>query len=140
MAFIDWSKEFSVGSPALDQQHMGLIALINQLHASLLKAAQKDELNRIFGELIRYTDSHFKSEEGMMRQASYPARAAHQLEHEEFVRQVLELHDQFIAGRHMVSMDLLKFLKKWLTDHILGSDQEYAPFLNPVQMPVESRN
>lgn len=138
MAFIDWNPEFSVGSLVLDSQHKVLIALINQLHAAMLKGALKEDMRRVFSELVHYTESHFKCEEGMMWQMGYPNLVEHQREHMEFVRQARELQNQLRAGKFTVSMDLLRFLKSWLSDHILGSDQQYAPFLNTAKTAVAS--
>jgi hemerythrin-like metal-binding protein len=129
MAFIDWNPRFSVGSLVLDQQHKALIALINQLHAAMLKGALKEDMQHVFSELVYYTESHFKSEEGLMRQAGYPGLAAHHAQHVEFVAKARDLHAQLRAGRFTVSMDLLRFLKSWLGEHILGADQQYAPYL-----------
>jgi hemerythrin-like metal-binding protein len=130
MAFIDWNPGFSVGSPVLDQQHKALVALINQLHAAMLKGGLKEDVQRVFSELVYYTESHFKCEEGLMRQAGYPSLAAHQRQHVEFVEKARDLQSQLLAGKFTVSMDLLRFLKSWLSEHILGADQQYAPYLN----------
>jgi hemerythrin-like metal-binding protein len=139
MAFIDWNPRFSVGSPVLDQQHKALIALINQLHAAMLKGALKEDMQHVFSELVYYTESHFKSEEGLMRQAGYPSLAAHHAQHVEFAQKARDLHAQLQAGKFTVSMDLLRFLKSWLSEHILGADQQYAPYLNAEKRPAANR-
>jgi hemerythrin len=139
MAFIDWTPKFSVGSLLLDQQHKMLLALINQLHAAMLRGGLKEDMQKIFTELILYTESHFKAEEGMLRHISYPRLATHHLQHVEFVQKAKDLHAQLLAGKFTVSMDLLRFLKSWLSEHILGTDQQYVPFLNAEKSPVASR-
>lgn len=139
MAFIDWTPKFSVGSPLMDRQHKALIALTNQIHSAMLKGALKEDMQRVFSELISYTASHFTSEEGLMREAGYPRLTSHHLQHMEFVQRARELHAQLLAGKFTVSMDLLRFLKSWLSEHILGSDQQYAPYLNAKRSPVSSR-
>jgi hemerythrin len=139
MAFVDWTPKFSVGSPVLDQQHKALIELINQLHAAMLRGGSNVEMQRIFQELIRYTQYHFKAEEGMLRQAGYPRLEPHHLQHVEFVEKARDLHSQLLASKFTVSTDLLRFLRSWLSDHILGSDQQYAPYLNAEKSPVATR-
>ena len=136
MAFIDWTPKLSVGSPLMDRQHKALIALINQLHSAMLKGALKEDMQKVFSELIWYTASHFNSEEALMRETGYPRLASHYLEHVEFVRKAQDLHAQLLAGKFTVSIDLLRFLKSWLSDHILGSDQQYAPYLKVEKSPV----
>jgi hemerythrin-like metal-binding protein len=105
----------------------------------MLKGALKEDMQRVFSELISYTASHFTSEEGLMREAGYPRLTSHHLQHMEFVQRARELHAQLLAGKFTVSMDLLRFLKSWLSEHILGSDQQYAPYLNAKRSPVSSR-
>jgi hemerythrin-like metal-binding protein len=130
MAFIDWTLAFSVGAPVLDDQHKLLIALINELHATILQRGTEEELQRIFQELILYTESHFKCEEGLLRQACYPRLVAHHLLHVEFIDQGRRLYDELLAGKSTVSMDLLVALKKWWNGHILGTDRQYVSYLN----------
>jgi hemerythrin len=57
----------------------------------------------------------------------------------EFVEKARELHAPLLAGKFTVSLDLLRFLKNWLSEHILGTDQKYAPYLNEQRSPVASR-
>jgi hypothetical protein len=45
---------------------------------------------------------------------------------------------QLMAGKFTVSLDLLRFLKSWLSEHILGTDQQYVPFLNAEKSKVAS--
>lgn len=139
MAFIDWNDRFSVGSLVLDQQHKALVALINQLHAAMLKGALKEDMRKVFGELVHYTDSHFKAEEEMMRQSGYPLLAGHRTEHVEFVLKARELQGRLLTGKLTVSLDLLRFLKSWLSEHILGSDQQYAPYLSAARSLAAGR-
>lgn len=82
---------------------MSLIALIKQLRASLLKAARKEELNRIFGELA-HAHRVALYERGRNDAASQLSCANRPTIGTHFVRQVRELRDWFIAGMHMVSV------------------------------------
>ena len=139
MAFIDWAPKFSVQSVVLDLQHKTLTALINDLHAAMLRGGATEDMQKVFKDLISYTESHFRAEEGIMRQAAYPRLEAHHQQHVEFVEKARDLHAQLLAGKFTVSMDLLRFLKSWLSEHILGMDQQYAPFLSAQKNPVASR-
>jgi hemerythrin len=40
---------------------------------------------------------------------------------------VAKLQADFRSGKMTVSLDLMKFLKSWLTSHILENDKKYAP-------------
>ena len=39
------------------------------------------------------------------------------------------LKADFEAGKVLLSVDLMNFLRDWLTSHILKSDKRYAPFM-----------
>jgi hemerythrin len=42
---------------------------------------------------------------------------------------VLDLEDRYNNGGLVVSFEITTFLKKWLIDHIQGTDKEYSDFL-----------
>ena len=121
-----WREAYSVGMPTIDNQHKGLIKLINQLQAAMMEGHGKDAVGRILDELIRYTESHFTFEEAMMRQRGYSQIAAHCEEHKRLRAQVRDLQGKFRAGKLAISMEVMKFLKDWLSDHIMSRDQGYA--------------
>jgi len=64
-----------------------------------------------------------------MKTHTYPELAAHQREHQEFTNKVHELNEQFKNNQAAVTVQVAKFLKDWLNQHILGSDQKYAPYI-----------
>ena len=80
--------------------------------------------------MIRYTQTHFSTEERYFKKFNYPDRAAHEREHQIFVKKVLEFQDGFESGKVMVTIEIMQFLNKWLVKHIRGTDQKYSDFLN----------
>jgi hemerythrin len=139
VAFINWTPAFSVGIPVIDDQHKILIALINELHAATLRGEAREVMERTFQELVLYAESHFKCEEGFLRQVGYPFLVKHHVEHREFVVKVQKLYSASFAIKFMRSMDLLVFLRSWWGEHILVADQKYVPFLNAGNRSVASR-
>ena len=121
---------YSVGIPQIDNQHKGLIRLINDLQAAMMAGKGKQVLSSIINDLIRYTEGHFAFEEALLQQRGYSALAAHKQEHKELTRQVHELRDKFQSSELTISMDVMKFLKNWLASHILERDKAYAKELN----------
>lgn len=61
-------------------------------------------------ELVDYTVMHFGMEEKLVDQA-------------------LDYQKRLIAGDPTVSINLMTFLKDWLTSHIKGIDTQYVPFM-----------
>lgn len=56
-------------------------------------------LGEVVDGLVAYTQSHFDHEEGLFAQYGYADARAHQAEHQEFTRRVLDLQARFRAAR-----------------------------------------
>jgi len=129
---IQWNEKLSVGNRKIDQQHQTLVKLINDLNESFAEGKAKSVLSKILDELAGYTVTHFKDEEDIMAKGNYPDLEAHKKIHINFVNKVVETIDNVKSGKGMVSKDLMVFLKEWLIDHIMGTDQKYAPYIKNV--------
>lgn len=121
-----WDASFVLNIPEVDKQHKQLVDLVNQLHAAMKQQKDKSEIGNVLKGLGDYTVSHFSDEEKLMRQAGYNQLSAHQEIHKDLIAEILEFQAQYDAGDAMVSMELMDFLKTWLTDHIKGTDRQYA--------------
>jgi hemerythrin len=127
MAFIEWQPKYSVKIPAIDEQHRGLIAMINELHEAMRKGKSTDVMASIVGRLVRYTREHFAREEHMMLVANYPGYAAHKRAHEKLIAQVVDLEQRLARHEVGVAITAMDVLRTWLTEHILEEDQAYVP-------------
>jgi hemerythrin len=128
-SFVEWSDSLSVGIQEIDEQHKVLINLINRLFdETIVKQASLSVTEEVLEELIQYTIVHFAVEESLFRIFDYPGIDQHMSLHVDLKKQVLELQKKIKQGQ-AVNNDLLLFLKKWLTNHILQEDKQYAPFL-----------
>jgi hemerythrin len=125
---IDWSNDLSVGIEEIDEQHKVLFNLINRLYHGIVQQTDTVVIQEIFNELIQYTVVHFAVEESLMRIFDYPAYDEHRRYHEVLTKQVVDLHNKFTAAKVTVSMELLTFLRKWLTGHIMVEDKKYTQF------------
>ena len=125
----DWSGTYSVGVGSVDGQHQNLFAMCRELHAAMAAGQGKAALSRILDRLVRYTVVHFAHEERLMRLYDYPDFAEHKAQHEALTEKVLQFQQEFEAGRAAITVQLLQFLRTWLTQHIQGSDQKLAPYL-----------
>ena len=128
MAFITWDDRYSV-DPAMDPQHKKFFEILNRLHDAMLSGAGREIHNRTLLELAAYTRTHFRSEEALLGRRGYPELVAHKQMHEGFIAQVRELESKIAAGQHVLTVDLLQFVKTWLSDHILGADAKYGAWL-----------
>jgi len=134
MAFVDWKPQYSVGHAEIDQQHRKLVDMINDLHDSMKLGGKPEDLKRILGDLVHYTRYHFSHEEKLMERAGYADLANHKRVHRAMVEQVERLRREVDSSRTGFSIKLMGFLKNWLTDHILGTDQKYAQAVKSVKV------
>ncbi|HLP17876.1 MAG TPA: bacteriohemerythrin [Bacteroidota bacterium] len=126
MALIDWSNDLSVNIQEVDKQHKILINLINKLHEAMRVGQGKAALESILAELVVYTKTHFAYEESLFAQYGYPASASHKKEHDDLTTTVVDTQKQYHAGQLVMSVEVLQFLKQWLTKHIQMTDKAYT--------------
>jgi hemerythrin len=114
----------------LDNQHKKLIGLVQTLHEAMRAGRGKQELNKIFQNLVAYCASHFAAEERLMKAHGYPDYQEHQQIHARMTDKALSLQKEFQAGKMTVTLDTMNFLEDWVSKHIVGTDKKYGPFLN----------
>lgn len=121
-AAIEWSDSYAVGVPELDRQHRELFALVSQLSAD---ACTTDEaLHVLLSRLADYALAHFRAEELFLRSRGCPELDDHLDEHTRFVAQIATTSLGAMHGK-IERAELLDFLRSWLVDHILGTDQPH---------------
>jgi hemerythrin len=89
----------------------------------------KEQLGRVLSSLIKYTQGHFKAEEGILQSNQYPDFVNHKIEHDRFTQTILDLQAKFQRNEIGLTIDLMEFLKGWLIKHIMGVDKKYSAFL-----------
>ncbi len=124
-----WDNSYSVNIKAIDKQHLKLIELINKLNSAM----RLGKANHIFLEILigltEYTEKHFSYEEKLMRDAEYPGLNEQLQEHRQFVQQLKDTQNNYQSGQINI-LNLMSFLKDWLSDHIKGIDMKYKDFFN----------
>lgn len=130
MPLIQWSDEFSVKVTKFDTQHKRLIELINELHDAMKVGKGSQVLQKILNDLTMYTKTHFADEEALMKQHNYPGYTIQKLQHDKFVQELQELQEKLKNNVTTVTMDVMNFLKTWLTNHIQKTDKAYSSFFS----------
>jgi hemerythrin len=129
MPLLEWNDTFSVGVDFFDGQHKRLVGLLNDLHDAMRVGKGAEVMGRVFQSLVDYTVHHFADEESAMEQYGFSGLEAHRREHEQLTRQVLDYKTKFETKQVLISIELLDFLKGWLTHHIMETDKLYGPTL-----------
>lgn len=136
MPFIDWDKSFELGIEQFDDHHKHLVGLINKIYDDYTMEAPSETVGTIFDELIDYATYHFAAEENWMEAQGYPKFHEHLEEHDRFSRIVVEMQKEYAQGKLNISIDMLVFLKNWLTDHILKTDADYGHYIASKGLPM----
>lgn len=124
-----WDERYSLGIEEIDAQHRGLFDLLDRLHEIIGRNGAVEEMKPVVMDLVRYADEHFKAEERVMIETGYPDLLAHREEHLKFMREVSAAVGDLVNRRISLSLKLSKFLRIWISDHILKVDGRLAPFL-----------
>ncbi len=130
MALLTWNSSYSVGVKDLDDQHTVLFNILNDLHAAMMKGQAQNVTGPLLRRLVQYTREHFLSEEAKMVVSGYPGLAMHRTVHRDLTKQVEEYAAKFEKGETAISIELLTFLRDWLTNHIQRTDKDYGPWMN----------
>jgi hemerythrin-like metal-binding protein len=133
LALITWTNKLSVGVIEIDTQHKRLIDLINQLGDASQANKDPEALGKVLAELVNYTVYHFTTEEHLMAQRNYAESPAHKAEHKKFVDTISAFKKKFDSGDAKISIDLMLFLRDWLTNHIMVTDKKFGHSLNTGQ-------
>lgn len=135
---VQWSDDFSVGIPEIDDQHRGLIALVNRVYSAVINKAASSEVEEIVHALEHYTLQHFADEERYMIHARYPKFGLHKSVHDQFVERVAAEKDRLKAG-FPLDVDIVHFLRDWLINHILRMDKEFGLYEQGLQADVKQQ-
>jgi hemerythrin-like metal-binding protein len=125
---IAWGPNFELGVPEIDRQHKELVNIINRLAAAMQQGTGTAIVGKILQEVVSYAQMHFSDEEKLMVRSRYQEHAAHHHTHEDLLKTVRALQTTD-ASALRVTLETLKFLRAWLTEHIQKSDREFAQYL-----------
>jgi hemerythrin-like metal-binding domain len=130
MALMAWSEAYGVGHAMLDADHRILINLVNQLHDAMETGQSRAVVGTVINVLAEYTEHHFRREEAILTAAGFPLLEQHKAEHSNLEARVRDIRDRWSGGeRQVLDQEVLDFIKKWLTDHILGADKSYGAWV-----------
>jgi hemerythrin len=124
MAYIEWTSNLEIGIKVIDGQHRRIVDYINRLH-EVSDSGDRGVTDRVIGELIDYTYSHFAFEEALMEEAGYDSLAIHQRTHQAFCARVDDFKRRAEAGED-IAPALADLLQHWLLEHIQHDDVSYA--------------
>ncbi len=125
-----WSEKYSVGVKEFDDQHKIIFDLINDLIGRKNLTVRSESLTAALGKMTEYFWVHLKKEEKFMRDYGYPEYDEHVIRHTKFKKKIMKFNLDQMGHIDSVPDDLLIFLNKWWSTHILKVDMRYRSFCN----------
>ena len=126
---IEWDTNLNTGIQEIDDKHQQLYLMVDELIIRFPLEYNIDVCNTTINKLTSYAESHFKEEELIMSLRGYPDVQNHILEHDGFVRDVIEQMRNLHETHNERYINLVIFIVEWVVDHIAGSDQEFNNWL-----------
>ena len=131
---ITWSDRFSCGIKLIDDQHKGLVELVNDMfnHATGNSIQEHDYFNIVIQEVVKYVKVHFATEEKIMIATNFSGYAEHKKAHDGFILAVVENINDYKAGKRLTLSAFTKFLKDWVLSHIAMMDKQYFEYFKKI--------
>ena len=129
MALFTWSKRYSVGIKAMDDQHSNFMRLLNEFHAATLKGRAQSAVGPILRRVADHVRDHFAAEEALMEAHKYPGLAEQKVLHKDLICLAGEYLARLEKNDPALCIPLLKAMRDGFTNHILVEDMKYAPWM-----------
>lgn len=121
---ISWDNSLETGIKVIDDQHMRIIAYINELEEAKRNHDQ-EIVAEVLQDCIDYTQSHFTFEESLQEEAGYEFSKPHKKVHEQFTRRIRGYAERFESGDDITD-ELHSLLSRWILNHIKHDDADYV--------------
>ncbi|MDO9084214.1 MAG: bacteriohemerythrin [Humidesulfovibrio sp.] len=120
---IEWDRSLMIGNEMIDGQHQHLFDTFENLRRATQGLSKEAESTTCISEMLKYVNSHFADEESHMKMLGFRGLEAHKALHKEFIDKVNDYTDSCSSG-YVPYADMLEFLVKWLTEHIMVEDKK----------------
>ncbi len=128
--YLEWSDKLNVGIQQIDSQHRELVDILNEMYESVHDNQELSVVCELGERLMRCAILHFEAEDELMLQHNYPVYQEHCIKHAELTREIQTLVNQLRQGKTGSTMHVMRFLRDWLSVHIIYEDKKVGSFLN----------
>jgi hemerythrin len=128
---IVWKPKYNLGIPIVDEQHRGIVTIINSLYYGMQNKHGNNVLMPINGMINEYTRIHFELEEDFLKKCNYPQLKEHKELHRELINKLLKVGKESLY--HRDPKEFFDFLKEWWITHICDKDRAFLEFLSKSQ-------
>ena len=138
MECLEWHEDFCVGVNQMDEEHIALFALFNDVCAVVEEGGPPQEAEALLQTLLIEAREHSASEERLLASTGFPGLSGHASHHRELNTLLKKYIDGFDRGKTGRTEAMLIFLRQWLTGHILNEDLAYGAWIRSHHSPNES--
>ena len=130
--FVTLEDRYLTGINTVDEQHKTLVGLCNNLYNTVMQERQKenweytDHVKQALEQCAEYAQTHFNTEERLMKACNYEGLSDHKYKHKQFIKRVSQESQFFDKITYEQTMDFLKFLKEWVLSHISYEDRLFV--------------
>jgi len=131
---ITWSDTFACGIKLIDDQHKGLVSLVNDMfnHVTGDEKEEREYLDKVIQEAVKYIRVHFATEEKIMRATNFSGFLEHKNSHSLFIFTIIDNINDFNDGKRINLYNFTKYLKNWVLSHIAVMDKQYFEHLKKI--------
>lgn len=128
--YIIWEDKYKTGYKRIDDQHLELIEIINDLYDCMDNKDSEDEklkeeFKKVLKRTVDYVAYHFSYEEKIMHAIKYDKIIGHSSYHREFVQTIYDYVQSYENGTLDAINNLVQYLKDWFLNHILVTDKKF---------------
>ena len=128
MAKIESLGSFLTGHEEIDRDHQSLIDIVNEIEAAIRCGTGTNQ--RLLNSLVETVDSHFRSEEAILRNISYPDSRRHAQYHADSFARAAALRDACeVASDNRDWEESFRELRGLVINEIVMDDIEFKGYL-----------
>ena len=122
------TAEYTVGNKPLDDQHDHIFRLLTALECAGSSGEGALTADLLLTHLTAYMKRHFRCEERLMAERGYPKVRGHARQHAECSQRLADLL-ALVNSNAVDATDCAPFVREWMHNHLLGSDRQFARWL-----------
>jgi len=125
------NKQFLLGDPEIDRQHVDLFALIEKLVASEHSSSPDESASLILSQFGEHLFQHFKSEELLMTdlELTAPLFGRHVEAHMAILEELAHIHWVAMMGHAKPLAEVIAFVRTSIEQHVIEFDLALKPYI-----------
>lgn len=127
---IVWEKTYFSGNAEIDDAHIGVITKTNELLDKLRDGEEKEKCAKLFREILDLVETHFNSEEEILKALEYIKYDEHKNLHNNILSQAENAYKRFQEDKLNLRELVNFFVHEIVMNHLLIDDMEFFPLVH----------